>query len=136
MSHWHIIIRFVPDSLSLLRSFRAVSFSFHTVKRSSKLLPRDLKFLYSLTHIYLWLISFVPFKEILLFGFGEQWLRFSNSGTTPDTRDGDESSKQELQEKKEMIHCLLSFPCLDNLCLALLRMLGFSNDHLFTLLAR
>lgn len=56
--------------------------------------------------------------------------------TTPDTRDGDESSKRELQEKKEMIHCLLSFPCLDNLFLALLRMVAFSNDHLFTLFAR
>ena len=63
--------------LYLYYDHEAVSYSFYTVKRSSKLLPRDLKFLYSLTHIYLWLISFVPFKEIVLFGFGEQWLRFS-----------------------------------------------------------
>lgn len=112
----------------------SVSFSFHTVKRSSKLLLRDLKFLYSLTHIYLWLISFIPFKEIVLFGFGEQWLRFSK--LQPRRSEMVMSSKWELQEKKEMIRCLLSFPCLDNLCLALLRMLGFSNDHLFTLFAR
>ena len=65
--------------LYLYYDHEAVSFSFHTIKRSSKLLPRDLKFLFSLTHIYLWLISFVPFKEIVLFGFGEQWLRFSKS---------------------------------------------------------
>ena len=124
--------------LYLYYDHEAVSFSFHTIKRSSKLLPRDLKFLYSLTHIYLWLISFVPLKEIVLFGFGEQWLRFSKSQPRRSEMGMSHlsSSKWELQEKKEMIHCLLSFPCLDNLCLALLRMLGFSNDHLFTLLAR
>ena len=122
--------------LYLYYDHEAVSFSFHTVNRSSKLLPRDLKFLYSLTHIYLWLISFVPFKEILLFEFGEQWLRFSKLQPRRSVSDSDESSKRELQEKKEMIHCLLSFPWLDNLCLALLRMLGFSNDQLFALFAR
>lgn len=54
----------------------------------------------------------------------------------PGDRRWDESSKRYLQEKKEMIHCLLSFPCLDNLFLVLLRTLGLNNDHLFTLFAR
>ena len=131
----HIIIRFVPDSLSLLRSWGCVIFIpyYQAVKQ---IVTAWLKIPF-LSYPYLFMADFfctIQRNRIV-------WIWWTVAAifgkvTTPEIRDGDESSKRELQEKKEMIHCLLSFPCLDNLCLALLRMLGFSNDHLFTLLAR
>ena len=138
VSRRRIIIRFVPDSLSLLRSWGCVIFIPYcqAVKR---IVAAWLK-ISLLAYPYLFMADFfctIQRNRIVWIWwtvaaiFKSQPRRSERGSWVIEAR-----ITRKERDDSLLTLSLLSFPCLDNLCLALLRMLGFSNDHLFTLLAR